>query len=285
MKTVIKKDVKREVLSLITDISYSCVPAWYGCTMRNLKMDIITPKVRENHEKCPLVVWFCGGAFRVVDKSVWMPEMMSFARKGYVVASVEYRTSNEAKFPASLIDAKAAIRFLKAHAEEFCIDTDRIAVMGESAGGTMASLVGLTADKKEFDQGDFLEYDSSVNAVIDFYGLIDLNIDLGDEGTDDVPPWMLKDYLGLKYTKEDAEKASALTYVTEQAPPVMILHGGEDVVVSMSQSEAFYEKLQEKGVDTDLLILEGAYHGDDGFYQEDVLSTVDEFLQRAFTKK
>lgn len=247
---------------------------------RSLNMDIIAPKQREGHEKCPLIVWFCGGAYRVVDRSVWLPELTYFARKGYIVASVEYRTSNEAVFPDPLIDAKAAVRFLKAHAEEFCIDTDRICAMGESAEGTIAGLIGLTAGNKEFEQGDFTEYDSSVKAVVDFYGLMDLTeLEMG-EGNDIVPSWTMEEFLGVGYTPAAAERASAVSYVTKAAPPFLILHGDGDVLVPMAQSEMLYEKLQQMGVESGLYIIKGAEHGDDAFYQDRVLDRVDRFLRR-----
>lgn len=280
MKEVIKKNIEHEVLSLIPGISYSCVPAWYESTMRDLKMDIIAPKRREGHKKYPLIVWFCGGAYRVVDKSVWLPELMYFAREGYIVASVEYSMSNETIFPNPLIDGKAAIRYLKAHADSFCIDTDRICVMGESAGGTMASLIGLTANQHEFEKGDFLEFDSSVQAIVDFYGLVDLTQEISGEANDIVPPWVLQDFLGVNYTKDTATKASAISYVTETTPPVMILHGEKDSTVPLTQSEAFYEKLQQKGVYSTFYILEDAEHGDDGFFQNNVLENVNQFLKK-----
>lgn len=286
MKRVIQKKVEHEVLSLIPNISYTCVPSWYGSTMRNLKMDIIAPKVREGHEKCPLILWICGGAFRVVDRSVWIPEMMYFARKGYIVASIEYRTSNESVFPASLVDGKAAVRFLKAYADEFCIDTDRICVMGESAGGALASLIGFTEEEKEYDRGDFLDQDSSVNAVVAFYGVADMMNDFAEgkaeEGryNDDVPPWTFRDYLGINATEETARKSSAITYINEKTPPVMILHGSEDTVVPMEQSTGFYEKLQEQGIYSEFYVVEGAAHGDEAFYQTEVLDIVDQFLKK-----
>lgn len=286
MKKTVNKQIEHEVLSLIPSISYSCIPSWYGSTMRNLKMDIIAPKVREGHEKCPLIIWICGGAFRVVDRSVWIPEMMYFARKGYIVASIEYRTSNESVFPASLVDGKAAVRYLKAHAEEFCIDSDRICVMGESAGGALASLIGFTGHLKEFEAGDYLDYDSSVNAVVSFYGVADMTNDFaaGKAGAgaynDDVPPWTFEDYLGINYTKEVAEKSSAATYINETTPPIMLLHGADDTTVPIAQSEGFYEQLQKNGVECDFYVVEGAGHGDDAFYQPQILDVVDEFLKK-----
>lgn len=272
---------KREVLSLITGVTYANVPSWYGATRRDLHMDLIVPKNRVGHAPCPCIVWFCGGAFRVMDRAVWMPELMQFAEAGFVAASVEYRTGNEAIFPAPLVDAKAAVRFLRAHAEDFCIDPARIVSAGESAGGAIACLLGVTGEDKSLDQGDWLDQSSSVAAVVDYYGLADMTISLeGFEGNDIVPPWMLEEALGVRYTRQQAESASAIKRVTPSAPPHLILQGLEDTVVSPSQSRNYYEKLRENGVTTELLELEDAQHGDDLFFQDEVKDRVLQFLQR-----
>ena len=271
---------KREVLSLITDVTYANVPSWYGATRRDLHMDLIVPKNRAGHAPCPCIVWFCGGAFRVMDRAVWMPELLYFAEAGFVVASVEYRTGNEAIYPAPLCDAKAAIRFLRAHAGDYCIDPERIVSAGESAGGAIACLLGVTGEDKTLDQGDWLEQSSRVAAVVDYYGLADMTISLeGFEGNDITPPWMLEEVLGVRYTKEQAESASAIWRVTPSAPPHLILQGLDDQVGSPSQSRNYYEKLLENGVRAELLELEGAQHGDDLFFQNEVKDQVIRFLQ------
>ena len=272
---------KREVYSLITGVTYANVPSWYGATRRDLHMDLIVPKNRVGHAPCPCIVWFCGGAFRVMDRSVWMPELMRFAEAGFVVASVEYRTGNEAIFPAPLVDAKTAIRFLRAHAEDYCIDPECIVSAGESAGGAIACLLGVTGEDKSLDQGDWLDQSSSVAAVVDYYGLADMTISLeGFEGNDIVPPWMLEEALGVRYTRQQAETASAIKRVTPSAPPHLILQGLDDTVVSPSQSRNYYEMLRENGVAAELLELEGAQHGDDLFFQDEVKDRVLQFLQR-----
>ena len=245
-------------------------------------MDIIAPKVREGHIPCPAIVWICGGAYRVVDRSVWLPQMVYFAQRGYVIASIEYRTSNEAQFPDPLIDCKAAVRYLKAHAKEFCIDPNRICAMGESAGGTMASLLGVTGTVADYDKGDYLSESSDVKAVVDYYGLTDLT-DAPMNTRDDIPEWAIQDFLGVKYTDSMARKASAVYYVNAAAPPFMILHGGDDTLVPVRQSEALYCRLQKYGVDSELYILEGAGHGADEFYQQEVLERVLTFLNKVLT--
>ena len=87
MKKEISVNVEQEVLSLVTDITYSCVPDWYDAVYTDLKMNLIIPKHREAHEKMPAILWLCGGAYSVVSNSAWMPELMYFARHGYIVAS------------------------------------------------------------------------------------------------------------------------------------------------------------------------------------------------------
>ena len=279
---------KREVLSLITDITFSNVSCWYDASRRDLKMDLILPKNRTVHSACPTIVWICGGAYRVVNRSVWLPEMMRFARAGYVVASIEYRTSNEAIFPAQLIDVKSAVRFLRAHAKEYCVDPGKIFALGESAGGTMASLLGVTGNQKELDQGDHLDQTSAVQGVVDYYGVVDLSDASAEKDrklaaanqSNDVPYFAFEEFLGVGYGKAEADKASAIQYVSEETPPFMILHGTEDAVVPMAQSEKLYNTLQKAGIPCEMAVVEGAAHGDDLFYQDEMTYLVLSFLDR-----
>ena len=272
MKQLINVEKKQETLSLITQIAYANVSSWYNCSRRDLYMDLIVPKNMEGHEKMPAIVWVCGGAFRVADRSVWIPELVHFARAGYVAASSDYRTCNEAVFPQPLMDIKAAIRYLKAHSAEYCIDPNRIFIMGESAGGTLAALAGTTAGKKEYEVGEYLEYDSRVAGVVDFYGITSFT-----ESPYAIPD-LTVNFLGADYSEETAEAASAVCQVDENTPPFLILHGAKDTRVPIKQSEVLYEKLLEKGIKTELWILEDAAHGADLFYQDEVLERVIEFV-------
>ncbi len=270
--------VEQEVLSLATDITYCCVPDWYGVSFSDLKMNLIIPKNRENHALLPAIIWICGGAFSVVSNSAWMPEMLYFARKGYVVAGIEYRTSNKVSFPGGLIDVKSAIRFLKAHAEQFCINKDKIVVMGESAGGTYACLAGMTAENKEFEKGDYLEYDSSVAAIVNFYGPSDFSI-TSIVQNDIVPAWTLDAFLGENAAEENVKRVSAINYVSEKTPPIMILHGTEDQTVPIEQSDRLYEKLVENGVHVKYYRIKDAVHGEERFFQNEIKDLVLDFLK------
>lgn len=294
MKQTIRVETRHAVNSLLTGIGFSVVSDWYHATYRTLKMDLIIPKHRENQAPRPCILFLCGGAFCTVNGSVWMPELTYFAERGYVVATAEYRTTNQAAFPAALIDAKSAVRFLKAHAAEFCIDPERMVVAGESAGGTLCSLVGVTGGMAEFEQGDYLEHDSRVAAVVDFYGLVNMAASHEDmpgvlekikgvPTSDAIPPWTLDAFLGLDYTKEAMDRASAITYVNPDTPPFMLLHGTEDAGVDIAhQSDAFYDKLVENGVKVEYWRLEGEGHGADAFYQPEIKERIIAFLNDVF---
>jgi acetyl esterase/lipase len=279
MEKELSVKLENEVLSLVTDITFSCVPDWYNSIFTDLKMNLIIPKHRDLHKGMPAILWLCGGAYSVVSNSVWMPEMMYFARKGFVVASAEYRTSNKAIFPAGIIDVKSAIRYLKAHAEKFCIDPSKIFVMGESAGGTYACLAGVTKKIKDWDQGDNLSVDSSVAGVVDFYGIVNIEASpIAKNGA--IPSWVTGAFLGEDSYDENAKNASAINYVDHESVPFLILHGTKDTTVPIAQSDDLYEKLNDNNIYTEYYKIKGAEHGEDYFYQNEVKDLVYSFLRK-----
>ena len=142
----------------------------HGCPSQTL--DLYAPK---KAKQVPLIVWIHGGAFLFGSKEGFPvePVPLHFLLEGYAIASINYRLSPEALFPAQLEDCKAAIRWLRAHADEFGIDPNRIGAWGASAGGNLAALLGTTGEVREFEVGENLDYSSRVQAVCDFYGPTD----------------------------------------------------------------------------------------------------------------
>lgn len=244
---------EQEPISLYADITYKNEDYWYNHTQRPLKMSILMPKRLDKHEgeKHPLLVFLCGGAMQVVDNNVWIPQLIRYAKEGMIVASVEYRTeSDEVPKSEAAYDVKAAIRYLRAHADRYLIDKDNVFVMGESAGAWVSEMVGLTMGRPEFEKGDFLNESSGVNGVIDIYG---------------PATW---------------EKWELLHYVTKDAPPFLIFHGEADQVVPISESEKLYARLTENGVPADFYRLTGCIHGADNFYQKEIEDIVLDFIKR-----
>lgn len=280
MRQEMKVDTKQKCWSLVTDITYATVSSWYGASFRSMKCSVCMPKVRGS-ERYPLLIWICGGAFKVMDKDVWWPQWMEFAKKGCVVASVEYRTSNEEVFPAALCDVKTAIRYFKTHADLYGIDPNRVFAAGESAGGALASLAGVTSSKEhgKYDIGEWMEVDSSVQGVIDYYGVVDMrNVAVRANGNSTYGAE--EQFLGVEGNLLELKtEASAVCQISSDTPPFLIFHGNQDPLVDIAQSEELYLRLCEKGVEADYYVLQGEGHGADAFYQDEMLEIVRKFIQ------
>ena len=223
-----------------------------------LLMDLALPKT-SGRKACPAVLWIHGGSWKKGSRS---PNVAAYlAGHGYVAASIDYRLSQEAVFPAQIHDCKAAVRFLRAHAKDYNIDPKRIGVLGASAGGHLAALLG-TSGGVEGLEGDCGSpgFSSRVQAVCDFFGPTDLTVLAGIPGMVRNP---VSDLLGgpVSDKLELAKLASPMTHVSRGDPPVFIVHGELDVLVPIQQSERFSEALRKHGVDVKLLRVKNAGHG------------------------
>jgi acetyl esterase/lipase len=231
------------------------------------KLDIFLP---EKGEKLPLIVWIHGGGWRQGSKE--SNPALVFTQKGYAVASINYRLSQHAVWPAQIEDCKAAIRWLRANADKYRIDPDRIGVWGASAGGHLVAFLGTSADTKQFDKGENLKYSSSVQAVCDWFGPADFVKWMGS--TSDT----LTQLFGGPMTKEKATEASPVTYVSKKNVPFLIIHGDKDPLVPLNQSQGFEETLKKAGVEVKLVVLEGAAHGGPQFSTPEMLASIQSFF-------
>ncbi|NQT89359.1 alpha/beta hydrolase [bacterium] len=230
---------------------------------KSLRLDIYTPP--EPKGALPLVVWVHGGAWRAGSKNNC--PAISLVGRGYAVASISYRFSQEAIFPAQIEDCKAAIRFLRANAKRHSIDADHIGVWGGSAGGHLVALLGASGDAKDIEGqvGGNLEFSSRVQAVVDYFGPSDFTKFEGQ------PTWVKVDAPnsplcqlvgGLLAEKKDlVARANPITYVTRDDPPFLVVHGDRDKTVPFNQSELLVAALKKAGVEVEFEVVKGAGHG------------------------
>lgn len=283
-KQKMKVEITEGQIDVISNIIYSQV------TLRNanrpLKMTLLVPRTQEAK---PAIVYYPGGGFTSANHEKFIEMRMALAKAGFVVAAAEYRTVPD-RYPALINDAKAAVRYLRAHARKFGIDPQRIGVIGDSAGGYVAQMMGTTNGEKQFDTGDFTEVSSDVQAAVTIYGISNLmNIGEGyPEAIQEVhkSPAVTEallihgpafaDFAGesILSDPQKALEASPIGHIKQGMPPFLIMHGSADKLVSPIQSEQLYRALTEKGNQADYIEVEGAGHGDLYWFQPAIIDTV-----------
>jgi acetyl esterase/lipase len=229
------------------------------CTLDGveLKMDIYRPQ--RSAAPTPALLYVHGGGWTGGDKRSGegirdIPELLA---RGYLVAAVNYRLAPRYKFPAMIEDVKCAVRFLRANAERFSINPEKIGAWGGSAGGHLVDLLGTADATAGWDVGQYLEQSSRVQAVVDMYGPTDLTVLF--EGAN---PRLMEQVFGTSdRNSETLQKASPVNWVSSDDPPFLILHGERDPLVPVSQSQIFYEKLRAAGVPATFVIVKNAGHG------------------------
>lgn len=239
----------------------------------SLKMDILIP---EPARKRTVVVYVPGGGFVVAAKEGALNLRTYVAEAGFAVASVQYRTTRDgANYRDGIEDIKAAIRYLRANAEKYGIDADAVAVWGESAGGYLATMVGVTNHNSTFEAGANLNQSSEVQAVIDDFGASDTSKIAAD--FDAVTQRAIYSNQGLAQYIGKAPDANTLDsgiattaanplkYILAGAPPFIIFHGNQDKMVSPSQTLILHDALVATGVRSTRYVVDGAAHGDLSF--------------------
>jgi acetyl esterase/lipase len=239
----------------LADLTYSTVEGF-----RPLTLDLYLPTRRSADPPRPLIVFVHGGAWKGGHSRQsgafedWPKTLASLAAQGNVVSSVNYRLSGEAPFPAAMFDVKNAIRWLRAHADAYGIDRQRVLIWGNSAGGQLAALVAVSCKVTALSVPSPAENESDcVQGAIAWYGMFDF--------TAASPNEVEQRYLGCSGTKcEVAQLASPIRHVRAGLPPFLLIHGAKDRTVPAAQSEAFARALRASGVSVDLLILPDADH-------------------------
>jgi acetyl esterase/lipase len=224
-----------------------------------LRLDLYRPETAGG--SLPLVVWIHGGGWARGDKA--NPMALPLSGRGYVVASVNYRLSGVAKFPAQVEDCRAAVRWLRANASAYSIDPRRVGVWGASAGGHLVALLGTAGDETRWDTvGGSPGQSARVQAVCDYYGPANFAVEHmpgGGKGPESPVGLLLGGPVDER--KEEARQASPTTYVSRDDPPFLIFHGDKDPRVPIEQSEMLHAALKDAGVDTTFVRVKDGGHG------------------------
>lgn len=248
----------------------------------SLTLDLYVP---EGQVRPPLIAWVHGGAWRAGSKTD-MP-LKALVAEGYAVASIDYRLSTVAPFPAQAYDLKAAIRFLRARAGEYGLDGKNIAIAGGSAGGHLAALVGISNGVKELEgaEGAYLTTSSDVQAIVSFYGASNLQSILSQStphGLSVREPALRLLLGGLPDEKPDlARLASPVTHIRPGSPPLLLVHGDADPQMPFAQSLELRQAYERAKLPVTLEVIEGGRHGGAEFYDEKRLALVMRFLADA----
>jgi acetyl esterase/lipase len=250
-------------------------------TLKKHLLDIYLPPVKKL--SYPLIVWIHGGAWMLNDKHADMGYMTNtlkaFMDNGYAVASIDYRHSTTAPFPAQIQDCNQAIEFLFENGAQYNIDASRIALIGFSAGGHLASLLALSNNnnvKAFYPNGKKPKF--KINLVLDFYGPSDFLTLKGNDSKDPHSPVSILLGATAADRPDLAKRASPVTYIDKHDPPFLIVQGEKDESVNPDQSISLSEKLKKAGVKNELIIVPGAPHYGPMFDQEYIRKKVIDLL-------
>ena len=264
---------------VIKDVEFAVVQG------QSLKLDLYLP---DKPKGSGLVVWIHGGGWHKGSKEkcfiTWLPQ------HGYTVASISYRLSSVAKFPAQLHDCKGAVRWLRANAGKYGYNPKRIFVAGASAGGHLTALMATTSGHKllEGKVGGNLDRSSSVQGAIDYYGPTDfiLRSKTQPSRANEKGSVVYELLGGGAHEKVAAAKlASACYHVSKDDPPLLVFHGTKDRTVLLDQSQAIATAYKKAGLPIKLHIIEGASHGGNSFYSGENAKRLLEFLKSRIEHK
>ncbi len=244
---------------------------------RSLLVDLYLPEA----DNPQLIVWIHGGAWHSGSKE---NPPLGLLEHGYALASVDYRLSVEAPFPAQIHDIKASIRFLRAHADQYGYQTDPIYIWGSSAGGHLVALAGVTngVEVLEGNLGEYQDQSSDLQGVINFFGPTNFLTILPQSTPHGLsvrgPALALLLGKPLDQAEDLARLASPVFHVGTGDPPMLIVHGDQDVQVPVNQALELHAAYQKEGLLSRLEILPGAGHGSPDYFQPAFLAKVATFL-------
>lgn len=266
----------------IPDVEYACVDG------TPLHLQILIPYSRNEGRKVrPCVVHVQGSAWMKQNVYFNLPQYANLARKGYVVAIVEYRHSGIAPFPAQIMDAKNAIRFMRVHAEEYMLDPNQVILSGDSSGGHTSAYAGILHTDEDAETNLFPGVSGEPCAIVNFYGSVSVMAEDSNpiqiyHCLPNSPEGMVMGGVNLNEREDLKRKLSLECNITAdtEIAPMLILHGTKDRLVNTEGSVKLYRTLKSFGKDVTFYLLKGADHGGAEFWTDQVLDIIDGFIKK-----
>ncbi len=282
MKEYLRVKPKNHDTRLFCDLTYS---SGLGGNLPSpaLNYHLILPMDSTNRQ-FPLLIYIGGGGWRTSKPERHLPELNFFAQSGFAVASIQYRTTETSVFPAQIEDVRTAIRYFRKNAKDLHVDPDRIFVMGASAGGYLAAMAALLADKPLYRGNEYLDTSDRVSGAICLYGIFDFPMYL--ESCKGAPEKALPVPLFVPGADKDSlSRASVTSYVTEKAAPFLLLHGTADLLVPWEQSSRFHDLLEQVGTDVVLYLINYARHASEEFSYREIQKIELGFMEQVLQKE
>lgn len=234
-------------------VVYRTLPGWVG------KLDLYLPTDSGPHA---LLIYFHGGGWEHGSKEMIVPTVLPYLEMGFAVANVEYRLTREAPAPAAVEDARCAVRWLAAHAEQYHLDTARFVTSGGSAGAHLALMAGMLRGSDGLDGPCATGPDPHIAAILDRFGITDVQeLIAGPKRQHWAAEW-----IGERADRDSlARRLSPMSYVRAGLPPIVIVHGDADRSVPYSQSVRLHEALDHVGVPNLLITVHGGGHANHNF--------------------
>lgn len=263
------------------ELEWLYVPDVEYCEYENCKryLQLIIPYQKNwtENKKYPIILFIPGSAWHRQEMYNSIPARAELAKRGFAIAEVQYRESDLAIFPAQVIDTKKAIRFIHSIAEQFHIDADNMFISGDSSGGHIALMTGLTAAYGELDTDADSKIVSKVNGIISYCAPTDMFLSEGDGP--------MEDLLGtdnVTSVPDLAKSASCATYLSNERniPPILMFHGLQDELVGIEHSRNFFDKLKQFDKKVDYYELENEGHCCPTFWGNDILDIVEKFVKQ-----